>query len=121
MKAIRLEEIEYRFKEWNELRFAELQSVLDLLWQISTAESEEDLGEPVGAFLNIVAPDVTDLDKPTLAALFLTVSGHFIPTLAKGLRGLGHQVNTITSRMQRQGVNERLTKWGRNSSKESSA
>jgi hypothetical protein len=42
----------YRFKECNELSFSEFKRVLDLLWQISTAGSDEDFGEPVGAFLN---------------------------------------------------------------------
>ena len=118
MKTIALEGAEYRFKEWNELSFSEFKRVLDLLWQISTAESDEDFGEPVGAFLNLMAPDITDLDKRTLAALFLTISGHFIQTSAKGLRGLGHQLSTISSRLQRQGLNERLTKWGKESSTE---
>src|SRR5262245_14984895 len=111
MKTIRLEETEYRFKEWNELSFPELKRVLDLLWQISNTESDKDFGDPVGAFLNVVAPDVTDLDKPTLAALFIAISDHFAQRLAKDLRGLGHQVSTIVNRMQRQQLNERLTKW----------
>ena len=73
MKTIALEGAEYRFKEWNELSFSEFKRVLDLLWQISTAESDEDFGEPVGAFLNVMAPEITDLDKRTLAALFLNL------------------------------------------------
>jgi hypothetical protein len=114
MKTVRFEETEYRFKEWNELSFPELKCVLDLLWQISNLESDKDFGEPVGAFLNVVAPDVTDLDKPTLAALFITISDQFAQTLAKGLRGMGNEVTTIVNRMQRQLLNERLTKWGGN-------